>query len=78
MSPGSTHKAWVRDLFHDLVGELALTTKLSDSDALADRLALVAEGVYGFVKALGPAGPAAHGRSCAEALIAASTAARDL
>lgn len=66
------HKAWVRGLFHDLVGELALTTKLSDPDALADQLALVAEGVYGSVQALGPAGPAAHGRNCAEALIAAA------
>ena len=66
------HKAWVRGLFHDLAGELALTTKLSDPDALADRLALVAEGVYGSVQALGPAGPAAHGRNCAEALIAAA------
>ena len=64
------HKAWVRDLFHELVGELALTTKLSDPDALADRITLVAEGVYGSVQALGPAGPAAHARSCVETLIA--------
>ena len=42
------------------------------SRALADQLALVAEGVYGSVQALGPAGPAAHGRNCAETLIDAA------
>jgi AcrR family transcriptional regulator len=63
------HKAWLRDLFHKLVRELASTTQLRDPEALADQLALVAEGVYGSVQALGPAGPAAHGRAVASALI---------
>ena len=63
------HKAWLRALFHELVGELASTSELRDPEALADHLALVAEGVYGSVQALGPAGPAAHGRAAAAALI---------
>lgn len=63
------HKAWLRALFHALVRELASTTQIRDPDALADHLALVAEGVYGSVQALGPTGPAAHGRAAAAALI---------
>jgi AcrR family transcriptional regulator len=63
------HKSWLRALFHELVRELASTTKLHDPEALADQLALVAEGVYGSVQALGPAGPAARGRAAAAALI---------
>lgn len=63
------HKDWVRDLFHQLVGELGAATPLSAPAALADQLALVAEGVYGSMQALGPAGPATHGRALAEILI---------
>jgi AcrR family transcriptional regulator len=63
------HKAWLRALFHELVRELASTTELRDPEALADQLALVAEGVYGSVQALGPTGPAGHGRAAAAALI---------
>jgi AcrR family transcriptional regulator len=63
------HKAWLRALFHELVRELASRTQLRDPQALADQLALVAEGVYGSVQALGPAGPAAHGSAVAAALI---------
>jgi len=63
------HKAWLRGLFHELVRELASTARLRDPEVLADQLALVAEGVYGSVQALGPAGPAAHGRAAAAALI---------
>ena len=66
------HKAWVRDLFHELVGELALATELRDARSLADGLALLAEGMYGSAQALGPSGPATYGRSCAEALIDAA------
>jgi AcrR family transcriptional regulator len=66
------HKQWLRGLFHWLVGELASTTPLDDPQALGDQLALVAEGVYGSVQALGPGGPAAHGRSTAEILLSAA------
>ena len=67
------HKGWLRALLHELVRELASTTRLRDPEALADRLALVAEGMYASVQALGPAGPAAHGRTSAEALIDATS-----
>ncbi len=66
------HKAWLRDLLHELVGELAQTTELRDAESLADGLALLAEGMYGSVQALGPSGPAAYGPTCAEALIDAA------
>jgi AcrR family transcriptional regulator len=63
------HKSWLRALFHELVRELASSTHVLDPEGLADHLALVAEGIYGSVQALGPAGPAAHGRAAAAALI---------
>lgn len=66
------HKAWLRDLFHELVGEFALTTQLRDAESLAEGLVLLAEGMYGSVQALGPSGPVTYGRSCAEALIDAA------
>lgn len=61
-------KAWVRDL----LGELAAETGVADPTALADQLALVVEGVYGSVAALGPDGPAKAARTAAAALLAAS------
>jgi hypothetical protein len=66
------HKTWLRALFHDLVDQLARTTPLHAPAVLADRLALIAEGVYGSVQALGPTGPAAHGRALAEVLLDAT------
>ena len=66
------HKAWVCDLLHELVSQLAQTTTLEDPESLADGLALLAEGMYGSVQALGPSGPAALGRTCAEVLIDAA------
>ncbi len=66
------HKAWLRDLVPELVDELAPTTELRDADSLGDGLALLAEGMYGSAQALGPSGPAAYGRTCAEALIGAA------
>jgi len=71
------HKAWLRDVFHELVGELALTTELCDTQSLADGLVLLAEGMYGSVQALGASGPAARGRTAAEALIDAAQRAPD-
>ena len=65
-------KAWVRDLLRGLTAELAATRRLSDPDALADQLALVMEGVYGSVQALGPDGPAARAATAAAALIDAA------
>jgi AcrR family transcriptional regulator len=66
------HKRWLRDLFGSLVAELADTVHVADPDALVAHLALLAEGVYGSVQALGPRGPASLGRACAEALLAAA------
>jgi AcrR family transcriptional regulator len=63
------HKSWLRVLIHGLVDELALETKISDPAALAEQLALVAEGIYGSVQSLGATGPAKQGRACVEALI---------
>lgn len=63
------HKAWVRDLFHELVDELAQTTKLRDPKSLAEGLALLAEGMYASAQTLGRSGPAVYARTCAEALI---------
>jgi AcrR family transcriptional regulator len=66
------HKAWLRALFHALVGDFAKTEPVGDPERLAEQLALVAEGIYGSAQALGPAGPANQGRACAEALICVS------
>jgi AcrR family transcriptional regulator len=68
------HKAWLRELFLVLVDELALSTGLSDSALLADRLMIVSEGIYGSVQSLGPSGPAKQGRVIAELLLDASNA----
>lgn len=63
------HKAWVRDLLLELVRELAQDTPIADPAALADELALIAEGIYGSVQSLGASGPARLGRTCAEILL---------
>jgi AcrR family transcriptional regulator len=59
-------KAWVRDRLGELTRELAGT---DDPAALADQLALVMEGVYGSVAALGADGPARRARQLVEALL---------
>lgn len=71
-----SHKAWLRAWFRGLVGELAAVERVGDPDGLADRLALVAEGIYGSAQALGPSGPARQGRACAESLIDSALAGR--
>ncbi len=58
-------KAWVREQF----GQLAKKTRPNDSDALADQLMLVFEGVYATVQALGADGPAARARALVELLV---------
>jgi AcrR family transcriptional regulator len=69
------HKAWLRALFHDLVRDLAQDALVNDPNGLGEHLALVAEGIYGSVQALGSTGPARHGRACAEALLDSACAA---
>lgn len=56
-------KQWVRKRLGELVADLGRT------EALADQLALVMEGTYASVQALGVAGPARNARAFAEALL---------
>jgi AcrR family transcriptional regulator len=62
--PGHRHaveiKAWVRERFG---------REIAEPPGLADQLALVMEGVYGSVAALGDDGPAAQARALVEALL---------
>jgi AcrR family transcriptional regulator len=62
-------KAWVRDRLRELTNELLADTPVADVAALADQLALVMEGVYASVQALGADGPARQARAVAEVLI---------
>jgi AcrR family transcriptional regulator len=61
----AANKAWVRARLGELTGELAV----ADAEALADRLALLMEGVYASVQALGSEGPAREARAFAEAIL---------
>jgi AcrR family transcriptional regulator len=63
-------KAWVRTQIGDLVGELGSVT---DPDLLADQLALLMEGVYASVQALGVDGPARRALPTAATLLDAAT-----
>ncbi|WP_086828051.1 TetR/AcrR family transcriptional regulator [Allokutzneria sp. NRRL B-24872] len=58
-------KQWVRDRFGDLAEELGAR----DPAALADRLALIMEGTYASVQALGLDGPVRETRAFAESLL---------
>lgn len=57
-------KAWVRARLRNLAGELPGRTAL-EADAIADRLALVIEGLYASTAALGTEGPARRARELA-------------
>jgi AcrR family transcriptional regulator len=61
----AANKAWVRARLGELTAELGGT----DPEALADRLALLMEGVYASVQALGSEGPARDARAFAEAIL---------
>jgi AcrR family transcriptional regulator len=62
-------KAWVRAQFGALTAELAHSHPIADPEALADQLALVMEGVYASVQALGSDGPARQARAFVEAIL---------
>lgn len=62
-------KAWVRAQFGDLVRDLGPVT---DPDLLADQLALLMEGVYASVQALGVDGPARRAMPTAGILLDAA------
>src|SRR4051794_30694206 len=61
-------KRWVRERIRAVTAEM----DVPDPGALADQLALVMEGVYASVQALGVDGPTAVARSAAAALIDAA------
>ena len=63
------NKAWVRERFGALTRELAAVDEIPEPEALADRLALVMDGVYGSVAALGTDGPARDVRRFVESLL---------
>jgi AcrR family transcriptional regulator len=70
-------KAWVREQLAQLTADLAAETPVGDPAALADQLALVMEGVYASVQALGAEGPARQARRTAETLIDTATGRSD-
>jgi AcrR family transcriptional regulator len=61
-------KAWVRDR----IGELTAELSTPDTEALADQLVLIMEGVYASVQALGVDGPARQARGLVETLLRAA------
>jgi AcrR family transcriptional regulator len=66
-----TVKAWVRDKLHALATALPGQTRASVA-VLADQLALVVEGLYASIAALGSAGPAQHARALAALVLDAA------
>lgn len=62
-------KAWVRARFGELTHELAVPVAVEDPDVLADQLALIMEGVYASVQALGVDGPAKQARTLVDAIL---------
>lgn len=62
-------KKWVREQFRNLAREHATAVEVEDPEALGDQLALVMEGVYASVQALGVDGPAAQARVVARTLL---------
>ena len=62
-------KRWVRSQFGTLVDALTPGAPRRSRETLADRLALLMEGVYASVQALGKKGPAAGARPLVEMLL---------
>jgi hypothetical protein len=54
---------------------LAASTPVQNPAALADQLALIMEGVYASVQALGTDGPASQARALVETIVPTTTAA---
>lgn len=65
-----TMKTWVRHRLGQLTSELARTSRVGDPAELADRLALIMEGVYASAQALGANGPAEHAQAFVKSLLA--------
>jgi AcrR family transcriptional regulator len=62
-------KRWVRAQLGALTLALSASTPVHDPAVLADQLALIMEGVYASVQALGVDGPARQARSLVEAIL---------
>ncbi|MEW9526978.1 TetR/AcrR family transcriptional regulator [Microbispora sp. NPDC049125] len=62
-------KEWMRGRLRELTREMAAVTPIRDPAALADQLALIVEGVYASVQALGVDGPARQARGLVEILL---------
>jgi AcrR family transcriptional regulator len=69
-------KAWVRARLHELAHQLP-DRDTATADAIADRLALVIEGLYASTTALGTEGPAQRARELAILIMDASTTGQD-
>ncbi len=69
-------KAWVRARLHELAHELG-NRDTAAADAIADRLALVIEGLYASTAALGTEGPARRARELAILVMDAGTTGQD-
>jgi AcrR family transcriptional regulator len=65
----AANKTWVRTRLGQHTAELAGTAAVADPEALADRLALLMEGVYASVQSLRSEGPAREARAFAEAIL---------
>ena len=65
-------KEWVRGRLRTLVGDVPGVTPRRRA-AVADQLALVVEGLYASVAALGPGGPAAQARTLAALVLDSAT-----
>jgi AcrR family transcriptional regulator len=63
-------KSWIRDRFGELTDRLAETTPVRDPAGLADRLAIVFDGVNASAQALGVDGPARQARDLVESILA--------
>jgi AcrR family transcriptional regulator len=66
-------KAWVRDCLGELAERLARAGTVAEPRALADRLALVFDGVNASMQALGPDGPVRQARALIELVLADAT-----
>jgi AcrR family transcriptional regulator len=71
-SSAQSVKAWVRARLHELAHELP-DRDTAAADAIADRLALVIEGLYASTAALGTEGPARRARELAVLVMDASS-----
>jgi AcrR family transcriptional regulator len=69
-------KAWVRDKLRELAAELPHQTSAT-VPVLADQLALVVEGLYASIAALGSNGPARHARALAAVVLDAHQSSHD-